>query len=83
MDDFIVVGAGMACAAVAYELARSALLENPDARVELWVGGDVALDQHKIAGMRHVTHLTEIPEALARWRANPEAATRAARITEQ
>ncbi len=49
----------------------SALRENMDERVELWVGGNVALDQDKIAGVRRVVSLTEIPDALARWRANP------------
>jgi methanogenic corrinoid protein MtbC1 len=51
----------------------SALRENLDARVELWVGGNAALDQNKIAGMRRVASLTEIPSALAQWRANPRA----------
>jgi hypothetical protein len=50
----------------------STLRENLNARVELWVGGNVALDPHKIAGMRRVTSLTEIPAALAQWRANRE-----------
>lgn len=46
----------------------STLRENLDARVELWVGGNVALDQNKLTGMRRVASLTEIPGALARWR---------------
>lgn len=51
----------------------SALRENLDAGVELWVGGTAALDQHKIAGVRRVACLTEISSELARWRANPRA----------
>jgi methanogenic corrinoid protein MtbC1 len=47
-----------------------ALREKLDVRVELWVGGNVSLDQHKIAGIRRVASLTDIPTELARWRAN-------------
>ncbi len=65
---------GLSCTAAnpprATHAQLSALRENMDARVELWVGGNVALDQHKMAGMRRVASLTEIPDALARWRAN-------------
>jgi len=46
----------------------SALRENLDVRVELWVGGNIALDQRKMAGVRRVASLTEIPAELARWR---------------
>jgi DNA-binding transcriptional MerR regulator/methylmalonyl-CoA mutase cobalamin-binding subunit len=66
---------GLSCTAAnsprATQAQLSALRETLDVRVELWVGGNAALDQHKIAGMRRVTSLTEIPGALARWRANP------------
>jgi len=51
----------------------SALRESLDVGVELWVGGTAALDQHKIAGVRRVACLTEIPSELARWRANRRA----------
>jgi methylmalonyl-CoA mutase cobalamin-binding subunit len=66
---------GLSCTAAsparATQLQLSTLRENLNARVELWVGGNVALDPHKIAGMRRVTSLTEIPAALARWRSIP------------
>ena len=68
---------GLSCTAAnpprATHAQLSALRENLDVRVELWVGGNAALDQHKIAGMRRVASLTEIPDALAQWRANPRA----------
>jgi len=69
---------GLSCTAAsparATQLQLSTLRENLIARVELWVGGNVALDPHKIAGMRRVTSLTEIPAELTRWRANPGSA---------
>jgi DNA-binding transcriptional MerR regulator/methylmalonyl-CoA mutase cobalamin-binding subunit len=48
----------------------SALRENLDVRIEIWVGGSASLDEHKMAGIRRVVSLTEIPAALACWRAN-------------
>ena len=64
---------GLSCTAAnptrATHAQLAALRENLDVRVELWVGGNVALGQHKIAGMLRVASLTEIPGALARWRA--------------
>jgi DNA-binding transcriptional MerR regulator/methylmalonyl-CoA mutase cobalamin-binding subunit len=48
----------------------SALRENLDVGVELWVGGAAALDQHTIAGVRRVSSLTEIPSEVSRWREN-------------
>ncbi len=62
---------GLSCSAALPRAAAhlSALRENLDARVELWVGGG-ALGPHKIAGIRRVASLTEIPGSLARWRAN-------------
>ena len=50
-----------------------ALRENLDKRVELWVGGSVAQDQRKVAGIRRMASLTEIPVAIARWRPDPAA----------
>lgn len=65
---------GLSCTAAnplrATHAQLSALRENLDARVELWVGGNVALDPHKMDGMRRVASLTEIPAELARWRLN-------------
>jgi methylmalonyl-CoA mutase cobalamin-binding subunit len=46
----------------------STLRENLDARVELWVGGNAALDQNRLTGIRRLASLTEIPDALERWR---------------
>ncbi len=64
---------GLSCTAAnpprATHAQLSALREKLDVGVELWVGGNVALDQYKIAGVLRVASLTEIPGALARWRA--------------
>jgi DNA-binding transcriptional MerR regulator/methylmalonyl-CoA mutase cobalamin-binding subunit len=47
----------------------SLLREGLDPAVELWVGGAFALpDRHKLAGVRPVTDLRELPIALAQWR---------------
>jgi methylmalonyl-CoA mutase cobalamin-binding subunit len=43
--------------------------EGLDSKVELWVGGAIALpDRHKVAGVRYVTDLPELPTALVQWR---------------
>lgn len=64
---------GLSCTSAspsrATQAQLAALREDLDVRVELWVGGNVALDHRRIAGMRRVASLTEIPPALARWRA--------------
>ena len=64
---------GLSCTAAnpsrATHAQLAALRENLDVRVELWVGGNVELGQQKIAGMRRVASLSEIPGAIAQWRA--------------
>jgi DNA-binding transcriptional MerR regulator/methylmalonyl-CoA mutase cobalamin-binding subunit len=63
---------GLSCTAANPPRATHAQLltlrENLDPRVELWVGGNVALDQNRLTGIRRVASLTEIPPALERWR---------------
>ena len=52
----------------------SLLRKTLDRNVELWVGGAIALpDRHKVAGVRYVTDLRELPTALAQWRARSRA----------
>jgi len=52
----------------------SLLREGLDRDVELWVGGAIALpDRHKVAGVRQVTDLREIPATLAQWRTRSRA----------
>ena len=48
----------------------SSLREGLGSRVELWVGGSIALaDRNKIHGVRYVADLREISTALTQWRA--------------
>ena len=52
-------------------LSQLAMLrKNLDQNVELWVGGALALrDTDDVAGVRYVAALTELPKAIAQWRA--------------
>jgi DNA-binding transcriptional MerR regulator len=52
----------------------SLLREGLAPAVELWVGGAFALpERHKVAGVRRVADLREVPAALAQWRARSRA----------
>ena len=66
---------GLSCTAASRPRATHAHLSwlraSLDRSIELWVGGTIALpDQHKVAGVRYVAALTELPAALSQWRAH-------------
>ena len=69
---------GLSCTATSRSRATyahlSLLRESLDPGVELWVGGTIALaNQHKVAGVRYVSALTDLPAAVAQWRSQARA----------
>lgn len=63
-----------ACTARVTSAQLTLLREGLDRHVELWVGGAIALpNRHKVAGVRYVTDLSELPPALLQWRSQRQA----------